>query len=136
MALRYPHRYGFAAVLSGYFAPFDNQLAEPARLVSPFGGDRRLQEENTPLEEIQNLPAGAVIPRFWLGTGAADRQDVANAEAFWQELQPRQPSVPLTLTAGCGHTMTTWRAQVPSMLTWMTSGLARAVQKPTARTAT
>ena len=42
MALRYPHRYGFAAVLSGYFTPFDNQLAEPVRLVSPFGGNRRL----------------------------------------------------------------------------------------------
>ena len=76
-----------------------------------------------------------VIPRFWLGAGAGDRQDVANAEVFWQELRLRQPDVPLTLTAGGGHTMTTWRAQVPSMLTWMTSGLARAVQKPTARTA-
>jgi hypothetical protein len=40
--------------------------------------------------------------------------------------------VPLTLTAGGGHTMTTWRAQVPSMLTWMTSGLARAAEKQAA----
>ncbi len=126
MALRYPHRYGFAAVLSGYFKPFDNQLAEPARLVSPFGGDRRLQQENTPLEELATLPAGAVIPRFWLGAGAADRQDVANAEAFRQELRLRQADAPLTLTVGGGHSMATWRAQVPSMLTWMTSGLTRA----------
>jgi hypothetical protein len=37
--------------------------------------------------------------------------------------------VPLTLTAGGGHTMTTWRAQVPSMLTWMTSGLTRAAHR-------
>ena len=72
-----------------------------------------------------------VIPRFWLGAGADDRQDVANAEVFWQELRLRQPEVPLTLTAGGGHTMTTWRAQVPSMLTWMTSGLARAAQNQT-----
>jgi len=135
MALRYPRRYGFAAVLSGYFQPSDNQLAEPLRLVSPFGGNRRLQEENTPLEEVQTLPAGVVIPRFWLGAGADDRQDVANAEVFWQELRLRQPEVPLTLTAGGGHTMATWRAQVPSMLTWMTSGLARAVEKPAARAA-
>ena len=132
MALRYPHRYGFAGALSGYFTPLDNQLAEPHRPISPFGGNLRLQQENTPLEEIQQLPAGAVIPRFWLGTGADDRQDVANAEAFWQELQPRQPSVPLTLTAGCGHTMTTWRAEVPSMLSWMTRGLARAAHTQTA----
>jgi enterochelin esterase-like enzyme len=133
MALRYPHRYGFAAVLSGYFKPFDNQLADPDRRVSPFGGNRRLQDENTPLEEVQTLPAGALIPRFWLGAGAADRQDVANAEVFWQELRMRQGNVPLTLTAGGGHTMTTWRAQVPSMLTWMTPGLTRAARKHPAR---
>ena len=129
MTLRYPHRYGFAAVLSGYFVPFDNQLAEPVRLVSPFGGNRSLAEENTPLEEVAKLPAGGVIPRFWLGAGTNDRQDVVNAEVFWQALRLRQGDVPLTLTAGGGHTMATWRAQVPSMLTWMTSGLARAAQE-------
>jgi enterochelin esterase-like enzyme len=132
MALRYPHRYGFAGVLSGYFTPFDNQLAQPSRLVSPFGGNRRLQEENTPLEEIQSLPAGVVIPRFWLGAGADDRLDVANAGVFWRKLRLRQADAPLTLTAGGGHTMTTWRAEVPSMLTWMTPGLARAAHHQTA----
>ena len=129
MALHYPDRYGFAAVLSGYFTPFDNQLAEPVRLVSPFGGNRELAAENTPVQEVQALAAGAVIPRFWLGAGADDRQDVVNAEVFWQELRPRQPGVPLVLTAGSGHTMTTWRAQIPSVLTWMTPGLTRAAHK-------
>jgi enterochelin esterase-like enzyme len=132
MALRYPHRYGFTAALSGYFAPLDNQLAGPRRLVSPFGGNRRLQEENTPLEEIATLPAGVSIPRFWLGAGAADGRDVANAEVFRQELRRHQARVPLTLTAGGGHTMTTWRAQVPSMLTRMTRGLARAAPRQAA----
>ena len=131
MALRYPHRYGFAGVLSGYFTPLDNQLADPTRLVSPFGGNSRWQAENTPLDEIGKLPAGAAIPRFWLAAGTGDRQDVANAERFWQELRPRQADVPLTLTPGSGHTMTTWRAEVPSMLTWMTQGLARAAQQGT-----
>jgi enterochelin esterase-like enzyme len=130
MALRYPDRYGFAGVLSGYFTPLDNQLAGTGRPVSPFGGDSRLREENTPLDELPNLPAATVIPRFWLGAGAADGQDVASAERFWQELRPRQPEAPLTLTPGSGHTMTTWRAQVPSMLTWMTPRLARAARPP------
>jgi enterochelin esterase-like enzyme len=125
MALRYPNRYGFAGVLSGYFTPLDNQLAGTGRPVSPFGGDDRLRDENTPLDE---LPAAAVIPRFWLGAGAADGQDVLIAKRFWQELRPRQPDAPLTLTPGSGHTMTTWRAQIPSMLTWMTPRLARAAQ--------
>jgi len=128
MALRYPHRYGFAGVLSGYFTPLDNQLAGSGRPVSPFGGDGRLRDANTPLDELPNLPAAAVIPRFWLGAGAADGQDVLSAERFWQELRPRQPDAPLTLTPGSGHTMTTWRAQIPSMLTWMTPRLARATR--------
>jgi enterochelin esterase-like enzyme len=124
MALRYPHRYGFAGVLSGYFAPLDNQLAGTGRPVSPFAGDDRLREQNTPLDELGSLPAATVIPRFWLAAGGADSQDVANAEGFWKELRPRQPEAPLTLTPGSGHTMTTWRAQVPSMLAWMTPRLA------------
>ena len=133
MALRYPHRYGFAGVLSGYFTPLDNQLAGADRPVSPFAGDARLREQNTPLDELPNLSAATVIPGFWLAAGAADGQDVASAERFWQELRPRQPGAPLTLTPGSGHTMTTWRAQVPSMLTWMTPRLARAAGPPAAR---
>ncbi len=128
MALRYPRRYGFAGVLSGYFEPFDNQLGDPSRLISPFGGNRGLQQENTPLDEIQTLPAEAAIPAFWLAAGTANGQDVANAEVFRQELRLRQADVPLTLTAGGGHSMTTWRAEVPSMLTWMTPRLARAAR--------
>jgi len=132
MALRYPHQYGFAGVLSGYFTPLDNQLAGTGRPVSPFGGDTRLRDENTPLDELPNLPAATVIPRFWLAAGATDGQDVLSAQRFWQELRPRQPGAPLTLTPGSGHTMTTWRAQIPSMLSWMTPRLARAAQPPTA----
>jgi len=132
MALRYPNRYGFAGVLSGYFTPDANQLTGSGRPVSPFGGNATLREQNTPLDEIQNLPVSAVIPRFWLGAGAADRQDVADTEAFWQELRQRQDDAPLTFTPGGGHTMTTWRAQIPPMLTWMTRGLARAAQQETA----
>ena len=130
MALRYPHRYGFAGVLSGYFAPLDNQPAGPGLPVSPFGGDNRLREQNTPIDELPYLPVATIIPRFWLGAGAADSQDVASAESFWQELRPRQGDAPLTITPGSGHTMTTWRAQVPSMLSWMTPRLARAAWQP------
>jgi enterochelin esterase-like enzyme len=125
MALRFPGRYGAAGVLSGYFAPSGNRLSASGPLVSPFGGSTLRREQNTPLDELRMLPAATVIPRFWLGAGAADGQAVADAEAFRQELLPRQVSVPLELTPGGGHTMTTWRAELPSMLTWMTPRLAR-----------
>jgi enterochelin esterase-like enzyme len=129
MALRFPDRYGYAGVLSGYFVPFNNQLAHPIRQVSPFGGNGALQRENTPLDEVRALPPGTIMPQFWLGTGADDQLDVANAEIFRQELQLRQADVPLTLTPGGGHTMMTWRAEVAPMLRWMTEGLARAAAK-------
>jgi enterochelin esterase-like enzyme len=124
MALRFPRSYGAAGVLSGYFAPFDNRLSATGPLVSPFGGSNWLREQNTPLDELQTLSAATAVPRFWLGAGAADGQAVADAETFRAELLPRQGSVPLTLTPGGGHTMTTWRAELPSMLSWMTLRLA------------
>jgi hypothetical protein len=69
----------------------------------------------------------------WPGaSGAADQQGVADAEGFRQKLRVRQPDVPLTLTRGAGHTLAAWRAEVPSMLTWMTPGLARAADEQAA----
>jgi enterochelin esterase-like enzyme len=132
LALHFRYRYGFAGVLSGYFKPFGNQLAHPIRQVDPFHGSRLLRQQNTPLDEVQAVPAGTEIPQFWLGAGLANPVDVVNAELFRQVLLLRQADVPLTLTAGGGHSMSTWRAEVPSMLKWMTQGLAQAVQKEAA----
>jgi enterochelin esterase-like enzyme len=128
MALRDRTHYGFAGVMSGYFAPLKNTLQNPYRVVNPFGGNRALQAANTPLSELRKLPPGTKIPSFWLGAGTQNRQDVALAETFWQELLLRQANVPLILTRGEGHNMGTWRKEVPAMLTWMTPRLALAAQ--------
>jgi enterochelin esterase-like enzyme len=128
IALRFPHSYGFAAVLSGYFSPYDNQLPGRGAYVNPFGGNPRLRRENTPFDEVAALPAGAVIPQFWLSAGKEDAQDVANADYFWQELQLHEANVPLILSPG-KHSMAAWRADVPLMLEWMTRGLAAAVRQ-------
>jgi enterochelin esterase-like enzyme len=123
MALRFRYRYGAAASLSGYFIPYKNKLANPARAVSPFGNNAKLRTENTPVDEVRALRPGARLPQFWLGAGKGDNLDVANAQYFWQELQLHQASVPLVLTSGSGHTMATWHAEVPPMLSWMTNTL-------------
>lgn len=140
MALRFPGRYGYAGVMSGYFVPGTNTLQDPYRVVSPFGGNHTLAEQNTPLHELRVLPAGAKIPFFWLGTGTGNKQDVASAETFWQELLLRQTDVPLILTRGEGHNMATWRKEEPAMLSWMTPRLtgaavaaAAAARQPHAR---
>lgn len=124
MALHLRHTYGFAGVLSGYFAPYKNQLAGGP--VNPFGRSSALRAENTPLAEVEALHPGEPIPLFWLGAGRSDKADVANADLFWQELQNHQADVPLYLSPG-QHTMAAWRAQIPPMLEWMTDGLAHAV---------
>jgi enterochelin esterase-like enzyme len=126
MALQYRYRYGFAASLSGYFTPYNNKLAS-GKSVSPFGADSTLRTANTPIDTVRTVAAGARLPLFWLGAGASDRADVANAEYFAQELQLHEATVPLILTPGGGHTVGTWHAEVPPMLTWMTKGLSAAV---------
>jgi enterochelin esterase-like enzyme len=124
LGIKYGSRFSYAGVLSGYFKPFDNQLGNPPRPVSPFGGSQKLRRENTPLDLLESLPPGSPVPEFWLGAGSADAGDVRNAEIFEQLVKLRQPGVTLRLVPGGGHTMFTWRALMPPMLEWMTPGLA------------
>ncbi|MEP7025874.1 MAG: alpha/beta hydrolase-fold protein [Actinomycetota bacterium] len=133
LGLRYWHSYGFAAVLSGYFVPFDNQLGNPPRLVSPYGNHPRLRREDTPEDLVTSLPARDRLPLFWLGAGAGSRLDSTNARVFGQLLQVRQGTVPVRLVKGGQHTMFNWRALVPPMLAWMTPQLAHNAAQASAR---
>ncbi len=126
LALRYHARYGFAGVLSGYFRPSGDRLGRPPRTVDPFDGNVRLRLMNSPLTWVRTVPLSVRLPQFWLGAGGGNREDVAAAHAFQQGLLLRQPDLPVHLTAGGGHTMTTWRALMPSLLEWMTPRLGRA----------
>ena len=127
LGLQHGGLYSFDGVLSGYFVPSDNQLANPSRHVSPFDGNPQLARLNTPLDLLKSLPIGRPIPQFWLGAGELDRADQQSAYAFGQALQNRQPAVTTDIVAGGGHTMLTWRALLPPMLRWMTQGLAEQV---------
>jgi len=127
LGLKYGRQFGFAGVLSGYFAPFDNQLGRPPKLVDPFGGNARLRRANTPDDLVDSLPGGTRIAQFWLGAGTADHADLRAAAFFQQLLQIRQPQVILKTVPGGGHTMITWRALIPPMLEWMTPRLAQEI---------
>jgi enterochelin esterase-like enzyme len=124
LGLKYGNNFGFSGVLSGYFVPSDNQLTNPPRMVSPFGGSVKLKRENTPDDLILSLPPGSRIPLFWLGVGSGDKSDTRNAQIFEQLLQTRQPGVTLRVVPGGGHSMFTWRSLMPSLLEWMTPQLA------------
>jgi len=133
LALVYPSRYGYAAVLSGYFKPGDDLLGNPPRQVRPFGDDARLRRMNTPLDRVRALSVAVHIPWFWLGTGAADRQDVRAAQAFQQAMLTRQPNLQVHLEAGGAHNMATWRALMPPLLEWITPRLAAAAEHSPSR---
>jgi hypothetical protein len=72
LALRYPGRYGYAGVLSGYFRAGNVRLGHPAGMIDPFRGNSALRRENTPLDRVTALPLDTRIPEFWLGTGSYD----------------------------------------------------------------
>jgi enterochelin esterase-like enzyme len=130
LALNYRLRYGYSGVLSGYFTPFKDQLGNPPRLISPFGTNTALREQNTPFYRLPALPVSARIPQFWLGVGGNDTSGVAAAREFQRLLLARQPNVQLHIEPGAGHTMTTWRALMPPLLEWMTPALNAAARHP------
>jgi len=131
LALVYRLRYGAAGVMSGYFAPSDDQLGNPVHTVNPFGKDLHMRRTNTPRLRIARLPVSASIPRFWLGVGGTDVAGLRAARQFQRLVLARQPGVQLMVVPGGGHTMATWRALVPSLLEWMTPLLSTAAQHPT-----
>jgi len=124
LAIRYRKLFGFAGVMSGYFSPLPVLVGRPARYESPFLHDHALQEANTPMDALPLVPSWAFLPKFWIGAGSGDREDVLQADAFQQLLLQRQPKVKVVLAPGGGHTMFTWRDLVTPMLEWMTPQLA------------
>jgi enterochelin esterase-like enzyme len=128
LALLTPARWGYAAVLSGYFRPFKDLLG-PSQAVNAFGKNPKLRKMNTPLDRITSLPLADRLPKFWLGAGSLDHSDVTAAEKFQQLVLTRQPNVVLDIAPGA-HSMATWRALVPPLLEWMTPRLEQAALHP------
>lgn len=130
IGLQYARRFGYAGSLSGYFAPVTSQipLDGQVRDVNVYKHHPHLAMVNTPYEYINRIPAGRIIPQFFLAAGAADPGDVQAAQFFRQELLLRDASVPLVIIKGGGHQAKVWRAALTPMFEWMTPRLAATVQ--------
>jgi len=129
LSLQYPSRFGYAGVISGYFAPADNLVpignrpGAPAVYKPPFPGHPELLKKNSPDVYITQLPAGTLIPQFFLAAGADDAQDVQTAESFRQQVQLYQANVPLVLVPNATHNATAWRGALRPLFSWMTPQL-------------
>jgi enterochelin esterase-like enzyme len=135
IALNYPKRFGFAAALSGYFAPTDSQVpsgwkpgSRPVD-INVFKHHPALALKNTPQEYIQHIPTDVSVPQFWLAAGAEDAGDVQAATYFRQLLLTRVAQVPLMIVPGGGHQALVWRAAEGPMLSWMTDNLATDIRE-------
>ena len=134
IALQYPSDFGYAGVLSGYFAPYTSQVplgGKPGGRphdVNVFAHHPALLARNTPDKYILKIPIGLEVPQFWLAAGAEDAQDVQAAQYFQQLLLTRVANVPLMIVPNGGHTAPVWRAAFRPMLAWMTTQLALQVQ--------
>ena len=131
---RYPSRFGYAGVISGYFAPADNLVpignrpAAPAVYTPPFPGHPELLKKNSPDVYVTRLPPGTLIPQFFLAAGADDTRDVQAAASFRQQVQLYQANVPLVLVPNATHNATAWRGALRPMFSWMTPQLTHQAQ--------
>jgi enterochelin esterase-like enzyme len=127
-------RFGYAGVLSGYFAPLISQVpfgGKPGGKpydVNVFAHNRSLELRNTPDYYVLHVPIGILVPQFFLAVGAASPADVRDAQYFRQLLMTRVADVPLMIVPGAGHQALVWRAALTPMLEWMTFRLAREVE--------
>jgi enterochelin esterase-like enzyme len=134
IGLQYAARFGYAGVLSGYFAPTPSQVPLGNKPngrphdINVYAHDPKLLEMNTPEEYILHIPIGVQIPQFFLAAGTGDQADVEAAEYFKQLLLTRNADVPIDLVNGAGHQALVWRTALTPMLSWMTNQLAWQVQ--------
>ena len=128
IGLQYAASFGAVGVMSGYFAPTPSQIpvAGRPRDVNVYSHNAHLAMINSPGEYITRLPLDVNIPPFFLAAGSADIGDVRAAETFKQELELRDPNVPLVLISG-GHQAKVWRGALTPLFDWMTPQLTAAV---------
>jgi len=126
--------FGYAGVLSGYFAPLLSQVpigGKPGGRphdINVYAHNPSLALRNTPNQYILHVPIGILVPQFFLAVGAASPADVSGAEYFRQLLMTRVADVPIMIVRGAGHQAVVWRAALAPMLKWMTLRLAGEVQ--------
>jgi hypothetical protein len=135
IALQYAVRYGYAGVLSGYFAPIASQVPMDGKPggrphdIKVFARNSQLLLLNSPDKYILQIPVGIQVPQFFLAAGSADAADVAAADNFAQLLQSRVAEVqPPMIVQGGGHQARVWRSALTPMLSWMTIQLAQQVE--------
>ena len=134
IGLQYATRFGYAGVLSGYFAPLPSQVPSGGKPggrphdINVYAHNPSLALRNTPNQYILHVPIGILVPQFFLAAGAATPADVRGAQYFRQLLMTRVADVPLMIVPGAGHQAVVWRAALTPMLKWMTFRLAEEVQ--------
>jgi enterochelin esterase-like enzyme len=131
IALNVPGGYGYAGVISGYFAPIPSQVPKNNQpdgapiTMNVFEHDPAAALRNTPDEYVTHIPPGIEVPLFWMAAGIDDKGDVEAMEQFQVLAGIHQSNITALVIPGGGHTGGVWRAALTPMLQWMTPQLAQ-----------
>jgi len=112
LALHYPHEFGAAAIMDGYFHP---DLTQSLR--QRLYGKGPVPAGDDPSRLLANFPAQEPLPAFWIMAGTANATDYHDAISFATAIARRQDLRFLTVLGG-RHTPPAWRAALPDLLRW------------------
>jgi S-formylglutathione hydrolase FrmB len=118
IGLRDKSDYGAAAALDGYFRAQDGPAGDI------LGNNATSMAENSPLTLAGKLPDGtAPLPAFWVLAGTGNSGDDSAASAFVAAMKHVESVTQVTVSGG-KHNYYTWRAAMPTMLTWIWNQIA------------
>jgi len=112
LALHYPHQFGAAAIMDGYFHP---DLARSLR--QRLYGKGPVRPGDDPTRLLASFPASEPLPAFWIMAGTANATQYHDAITFATAIARRQDLRFLTVIGG-RHTPPAWRAALPDLLRW------------------
>jgi len=112
LALHYPHQFGAAAIMDGYFHP---DLARSLR--QRLYGKGPVPASDDPTRLLASFPPGEPLPAFWIMAGTANAADYHDASSFATALGRKEDLRFLTVIGG-RHTPPAWRAALPDLLRW------------------
>ncbi len=112
LALHYPHKFGAAAIMDGYFHP-DLTRSLRQRLY----GSRPVPAADDPTKLLASFPAREPLPDFWIMSGTANATDYHEAITFATAIGRKEDLRFLTVIGG-RHTPPAWRAALPDLLRW------------------
>lgn len=111
LAMLYPHQFGAAASLAGYYTALRDGTTGDL-----YGGSERYRALNSPVWRVRHLPPPDVA--LLVMTTRQDGESYVSSEQFLRAARPPLQVSALVLPQG-GHNFGVWSAVLPEVLRWL-----------------